>query len=104
MVVAMTLDILMPFYGRFDDFRAAVESVRAQSSTNGRLTIVDDVYPDREPGKWVVALGDERIRYLRNDTNLGPSGNYNKSVGLATTDFVVLMGCDDVMLSGYVER
>ena len=100
----MTLDILMPFYGRFDHFRAAVESVRAQSDPDWRLTIVDDVYPDVEPGQWAVGLGDKRIRYVRNSENLGPSRNYNKSVGLAGSDYLVLMGCDDVMLPGYVAR
>jgi glycosyltransferase involved in cell wall biosynthesis len=100
----MTLDILMPFYGRFDHFRAAVDSVRAQTSGDWHLTIVDDVYPDLAPGQWVVGLGDPRITYIRNTENLRPSRNYNKSVGLATSEFVVLMGCDDVMLPGYVAR
>jgi len=100
----MTLDILMPFYGRFDHFRIAVESVRAQNSADWRLTIVDDVYPDLAPGRWAAALDDLRISYVRNTENLRPSRNYNKSVSLASSDFVVLMGCDDVMLPGYVSR
>jgi glycosyltransferase involved in cell wall biosynthesis len=100
----MTLDILMPFYGRFDHFRVAVESVLAQASDDWRLTIVDDVYPDRAPGEWAQALGDPRIRYTRNEENLRPSRNYNKSVALASSEFVVLMGCDDAMLPGYVSR
>jgi hypothetical protein len=100
----MPLDILMPFYGRFDHFRAAVESVRAQTADDWHLTIVDDVYPDLEPGEWAVALDDPRITYIRNTENLRPSRNYNKSVGLATSDYLVLMGCDDVMLPSYVAR
>ena len=100
----MTLDILMPFYGRFDQFKVAVESVRAQTSDDWRLTIVDDVYPDPAPGQWALSLGDSRIRYVRNTENLRPSRNYNKSVGLAESEFVVIMGCDDVMLPGYVAR
>jgi glycosyltransferase involved in cell wall biosynthesis len=99
-----TLDILMPFYGRFDHFRQAVESVLAQSDTDWILTIVDDVNPDTAPGEWAVALDDPRIRYVRNETNLRPSRNYNKAVGLASSEFVVIMGCDDVLLPGYVER
>ena len=101
---SMTLDILMPFYGRFDHFRAAVDSVRAQTSDDWHLTVVDDVYPDLEPGQWLVALDDPRISYVRNTENLRPSRNYNKSVGIATSEFVVLMGCDDVMLPGYIAR
>ncbi|AQX80778.1 glycosyl transferase family 2 [Plantibacter flavus] len=100
----MTLDIMMPFYGRFDHFQAAVESVLAQSDPDWTLTIVDDVYPDLAPGEWAVALGDPRITYLRNEVNLRPSKNYRKCVSLMTGEFSVIMGCDDVMLPNYVRR
>ena len=95
---------MMPFYGSFDHFRVAVESVLAQSDPDWRLTIIDDVYPDLAPGDWAKAIDDDRVTYLRNDVNLRPSRNYNKAVGLAQSDFVVLMGCDDIMLPGYVAR
>lgn len=95
---------MMPFYGRFDHFRAAVESVLAQTDPDWRLVILDDVYPDLEPGEWAAALDDSRVSYLRNETNLRPSRNYNKAITLAKTEFMVIMGCDDVMLPGYVAR
>lgn len=100
----MILDILMPFYGRLDHFKAAVESVLAQTSPAWRLTIVDDVYPDLSAGEWARALDNPRVRYLRNTENLRPSRNYNKAISLATSDFVVLMGCDDIMDPRYVDR
>ncbi|MFZ4505271.1 MAG: glycosyltransferase family 2 protein [Microbacteriaceae bacterium] len=100
----MTLEIMMPFYGRPDHLRIAVESVLAQTDPDWRLTVVDDVYPDVTAGKWVESLGDDRITYIRNVENLRPSRNYNKCVGLTRAPFVTIMGCDDVMLPGYVER
>jgi GT2 family glycosyltransferase len=100
----VTLDILLPFYGRFDHFRLAVESVLAQTDPDWRLTIVDDVYPDLEPGEWAVALGDDRIRYIRNEVNLGVGKNFAKCVTLMTDEHAVIFGCDDVMLPGYVAR
>lgn len=95
---------MMPFYGSFDHFRQAVDSVLAQSDPDWRLTIVDDVYPDLAPGEWAQSIGDPRVTYLRNEQNLRPSRNYNKCVGLAQGEFVVIMGCDDIMLPGYVSR
>ncbi|MCU1586439.1 MAG: glycosyl transferase family 2 [Microbacteriaceae bacterium] len=95
---------MMPFYGRFDHFREAVKSVLAQTDPDWRLTILDDVYPDLAPGEWAKAIVDPRVTYLRNDTNLRPSRNYNKAVSLATGTFVVIMGCDDVMLPGFVGK
>jgi glycosyltransferase involved in cell wall biosynthesis len=100
----VTLDIMMPFYGSFAHFRAAVESVRAQSDPDWRLVVVDDVYPDKAPGEWLLALGDARITYIRNEHNLRPSRNYNKCITLMQSGFAVLMGCDDVMLPNYVAR
>lgn len=100
----LTLDIMMPFYGRFDHFKVAVQSVLSQSDPNWRLVVVDDVYPDLEPGRWVRSIDDERITYIRNETNLRPSKNYQKCVGLMTSEFAVLMGCDDIMSSNYVAQ
>ena len=100
----MTIDIMMPFYGRPDHFRAAVESVLAQTSDAWRLVIVDDVYPDPEPGRWAASLGNPRVVYVRNESNLGVSGNFQKCVELAEADHLVLMGCDDLMHENYVAR
>ena len=95
---------MMPFYGRIDHFQAAVRSVLAQTSADWRLTIVDDVYPDLAAGEWARAIDDSRVRYVRNEKNLRPSRNYDKCVSLATSEFLVLMGCDDIMDPGYVAR
>jgi hypothetical protein len=95
---------MMPFYGSFDYFRQAVESVLGQTDPRWRLTILDDVYPDPAPGEWAKSIADPRVTYIRNETNLRPSRNYNKSVGIATSEFIQIMGCDDILLPGYVAR
>jgi glycosyltransferase involved in cell wall biosynthesis len=100
----VTIEILMPFYGRFDHFRVAVESVCAQSDADWRMTIIDDVNPDTTPGEWVRTLGDPRITYRRNANNLGVAGSFINAANLARADHAVIMGCDDVMLPGYVAR
>ncbi len=100
----VTLEIYMPFYGRFDHLREAVASVLAQSDPEWRLTVVDDVYPDLAPGEWVQSIDDPRVRYVRNTVNLRPSRNYNACVAMSTAKHIVLMGCDDIMLPGYVAR
>ncbi|MFF9563395.1 glycosyltransferase family 2 protein [Leifsonia sp. NPDC014704] len=98
----MTIDIMMPFYGDPGLFRAAVESVLAQTDPRWRLVVVDDVYPDTAPGEWVASLGDPRVEYVRNEVNLGVNGNFSKCVRLVSADYFVLMGCDDLMEPGYV--
>jgi len=100
----MLFDILMPFYGRVDQFKLAVESVLAQTDSNWRLTVVDDQYPDGSAAEWLLARKDGRIRYVRNDINLGVSGNFRQCVDLMQAEYGVIMGCDDVMLPNYVSR
>lgn len=99
---AVTIDIMMPFYGDPQLFREAVRSVQDQTSADWRLVVIDDVYPDPEPGRWVKSLGDDRIVYIRNETNLGVSGNFSKSVDLVESDHFVLMGCDDLLEPDYL--
>jgi glycosyltransferase involved in cell wall biosynthesis len=100
----VAIDIVIPFYGRFDHLRAAVDSVRAQSSPDWRLIVIDDVYPDLAPGEWISAIDDERIFYVRNEKNLGVGGNFRMATTFGSAPRKVIMGCDDVMLPGYVER
>lgn len=100
----MTIDIMMPFYGSPELLREAVQSVLAQTDDDWRLTIIDDCYPDRAPGEWAQSIDDSRVIYLRNKQNLGVSGNFQRSIDLAECEFMVIMGCDDIMLPGYVRR
>jgi glycosyltransferase involved in cell wall biosynthesis len=79
-----------------------VESVLAQSDPAWRLTVVDDGYPDESIPGWFAAIEDERVRYLRNETNLGANGNYRKCLSLAEHEVVVMMGADDLMHTNYV--
>jgi GT2 family glycosyltransferase len=96
-----TVDILMPYYGDASLMRAAVHSVLAQDDPRWRLTVVDDGDVSGVP-EWFAGLGDDRVRYLRNATNLGVTGNFNKCIGLVEHELAVLMGCDDLMLPNYV--
>ncbi|NTV38363.1 MAG: glycosyltransferase [Demequinaceae bacterium] len=100
----MALNIIMPFWGDPVHLREAVDSVSRQEDPDWTLLILDDVYPDLAPGEWVKGLDDPRITYVRNEENLGPSRNYSKGVGLVDGEFVVVLGCDDRLLPGYVGR
>ncbi|MEW1913525.1 glycosyltransferase family A protein [Kitasatospora sp. NPDC085895] len=95
-------EILMPYYGDAPLMQDAVRSVLAQSGTDWRLTVVDD---GRESGvpEWFEALSDPRVRYHRNERNLGVTGNFNRCVSLAEYEYLVLMGCDDLMHPNYLE-
>lgn len=94
-------EILLPYYGDVRMMQDAVRSVLAQDGDDWRLTVVDDGKEPDVPG-WFESLADPRVRYFRNETNLGVSGNFNRCVQLAEYDHLVLMGCDDLMHPNYL--
>lgn len=93
---------MLPYYGDVDQMKASVKSVLAQTYSNWRLVVIDDGYPDPEPVRWFAEMSDPRVRYQRNDVNLGANGNYRKAVELVEADWFVMMGADDIMLPGYL--
>lgn len=99
----MTLDIMLPFYGRVDHFREAVAGVLAQTDPDWRLVVIDDHYPDESAGRWLVDIGDPRIEYRRHEQNLGINRTFQECVDSSTSDWFTIFGCDDVMRPRYVE-
>lgn len=94
-------EILMPYYGDVAQMQDAVRSVLAQDGDDWRLTVVDDGAEPEVPG-WFESLADPRVRYYRNERNLGVTGNFNRCLELAEYDHLVMMGCDDLLHPNYL--
>src|SRR5882757_582408 len=95
------IDIMLPYYGDVALMQAAVNSVRAQTDAGWRLSVVDDTAEPSVPG-WFESLNDERVRYFRNERNLGVTENFAKCLDLAEHDLMAMLGADDIMLPNYV--
>jgi len=102
-VASPGIDILMPYYGDVALMQESVRSVLTQSDPDWHLTVVDDGEAAGVP-EWFAALGDERVSYQRNQVNLGVSGNFQKCLGLARRERMVMIGCDDQLMPNYVAR
>ena len=100
---SVTVDVMVPFYGDVAHLMSALKSVTEQTFQNWKMFVVDDGYPDESVPKKVESLMDSRITYIRNPSNLGANENYRKCIGLATSELVVMMGADDVMLPNYLQ-
>jgi glycosyltransferase involved in cell wall biosynthesis len=98
------VDIMLPHYGRLDLVQQTVRSVLAQDDPNWRLTVVDDSgeLPDDGLAAWCAGLAEPRVRYLRNERNLGINRNFQRCVTLVEHELAVLIGSDDLLLPGYV--
>ncbi|MEU0671632.1 glycosyltransferase [Streptomyces sp. NPDC006172] len=97
-----TLDIMLPHYGDTALMQAAVRSVLDQTDKDWRLTVVDDGREEGVP-EWFSSLGDSRVRYMRNERNLGITGNFRKCVDLVESTHFTMLGSDDLLLPTYVE-
>jgi glycosyltransferase involved in cell wall biosynthesis len=96
------LTIAIPFYKGHAYLRAAIDSVLRQRSPNWKLVVCDDG-PEAGTAELVASFADPRIRYLRNERNLGMAGNWNRCLEVNESDLVNLLHNDDELLPNYVE-
>jgi glycosyltransferase involved in cell wall biosynthesis len=99
----VTLHVVVPYWGDPGHLFGAVASVRAQSTSDWLLTIVDDGYPGTAAAEHVGALADPRIDYTRNPERLGPNGNTYRASRLVQGEYLCMMGHDDLLEPGYAE-
>jgi glycosyltransferase involved in cell wall biosynthesis len=90
------VSICIPTYKGASTLGAAMDSVLSQSFGDFELIVVDDGSPD-DTQAVVEARADPRVRYLRNDRNLGPQGNWNRCLSLAAGLYVKLLPHDDLL-------
>lgn len=96
------VSVCIPTYRGAAFIAATIESVLAQSYPDFELLIVDDNSPDTTR-QVVAAFDDRRIRYLRNDNNLGPEGNWNRCLELAQGAYFKLLPHDDLLAPDCLE-
>lgn len=89
-----TVTIIMPTYDRTDLIGEAIESALAQTYGDFVLTIGDNG-SNPETERIVESYGDPRLRYHRNEVNLGPQGNWLDLARRAETPLVASLHDDD---------
>src|SRR4051812_10231830 len=90
------VSIGMPVYDGANYIRRAAQSILTQDYEDFELIISDNASTDEtESICRELAESDGRIRYFRNDTNIGASRNYNKVFQLAKGRFFKWAAHDD---------
>jgi glycosyltransferase involved in cell wall biosynthesis len=99
------LSIGLPVYNGEMYLKVALESILDQDYTDFELFISDNASTDSTPQLCQhYAAMDRRIRYSRNETNIGASGNCNRVFALARGEFFKWAAHDDVLLPGFLRR
>ncbi len=86
----------MPVYNGEKIVEPTIWSILNQSFKNFDLIIIDDCSKDKS-GEVIKSIKDKRIKYFRNERNLGYSGNIERCRQKAKGDIIYLMGQDDIM-------
>ena len=85
--------------------KESIDSILAQSYKDFELIIVDDASPD-DIGGVVSLYDDARIRYYRNEENIGGTNlvaQWNHSVEYANGDWIILATDDDIYENAFLE-
>lgn len=74
-----------------------------QDYTDFELLIIDDCSTD-ETASLISRFDDPRIRFLRNEHNLGAEGNWNRCLELAQGKYFLLLPGDDLLYPGALQK
>ena len=97
------ISFAIPYYRNVAYLLETIKSVRNQTIADWELIVVDDAGP--EPAHDLVdAIGDPRISYVRNVTNLGLARNWNECVRLSRAPLVNVVHADDRLHPDYAAR
>ena len=103
---ATQITIILPVYGRSELLEVTLESVTRQRNKNWNLIVADDGSDEITQSliaKWISDHIDQNIEWIKREKNLGLFGNLNKAIEEASTDWVLILCSDDLLLPDAVD-
>jgi glycosyltransferase involved in cell wall biosynthesis len=96
------VSVCIPVFNCESFISQTIQSVLDQTYTNLELIILDNASTDLT-GEIVQQFKDSRIRYLRNETNIGMMGNWNKALDEAKGKYIKILPADDLIYPNCLE-
>jgi glycosyltransferase involved in cell wall biosynthesis len=96
------VSICTPTYNRPELLQRAVESCLAQTYLNFEVIVTDNSTNDdseKLASKWT----DPRVRYFRNDGNVGALASANRAISIAGGKYIKLLMDDDLLKPRFLE-
>lgn len=97
------VSIILPTYNRRHIIKKAINSVLTQTYTDFELIIVDDCSTDATD-LMIEEYKERRIKYVRNDHNLGPSASRNRGADIADGDYIAFIDSDTEWIADKLEK
>ena len=104
-LVSPLVSILIPTFDRPRYLREAIDTALAQTYRNLEVVVFDNGVMDETLQVAEEATRrDPRVRFQRNERNLGMSANFNALADAARGEFAIAIGDDDRLLPEFVDR
>jgi len=87
--------VLMPVYNAERYLRQAIDSVLNQTYQEFILLLINDGSTDKSE-QIIESYTDERIKYVKNEKNLGLVATLNKGLQMIHTKYIARMDADDI--------
>jgi glycosyltransferase involved in cell wall biosynthesis len=99
------VSIGVPVYNGQKYIRYALDSLLAQTFGDLEIIVTDNCSTDPTPQiVQECAARDPRVIYVRNETNVGPALNYNRSIARARGEFFRWNNADDMVAPTFVQK
>lgn len=97
------VSIIIPTYKRSEYLIRAIESVLNQDYTNVEIIVVDDndpssIYRKETENKIQIYLENEKVKYMKNEKNLGGALARNVGIHASTGNYITFLDDDDIYL------
>lgn len=99
------VSIGLPVYNGARYIRESIESILSQTFSDLELIVSDNASTDAT-GEIATefAARDARVRYYRNERNMGAAYNFNRVIALSTGQYFKHASYDDLLAPTYIER
>ncbi len=98
------VSVLMPLYKTNEShLRESIQSILDQTFTDFELLLLDDC-PEDDRSAVVASFSDARIRYEKNERNMGITPSRNKLIDMAQGEYLATMDHDDISLPERLEK
>jgi glycosyltransferase involved in cell wall biosynthesis len=102
-IAAPKISVLMPTYNRAALLKDFIVSILNQSLPDFELIVSDNCSTDATP-EIVASFSDPRLRYYRQERNIGPFANMNFLIEQACGEYLCIVHDDDVYSPEFLLR
>ncbi len=99
------VSVIIPAYNAESYIKIAIDSIQGQTYKNLEIIVIDDKSTDNTSSiVSTIAKKDERIKLIKNETNIGIGGNRNKGIEKSNGDYICWQDADDISLPDRIQK